>query len=225
MSSCLLDSGAAVSVVRYSALLDLVKGNIRSSNALVVGANGTPLDVMGMSTLNVRLGSFLDEHEFIVVKELTVECLLGADFMEKNDVLIDCRRKCLKLGSNDVEVPFIDSNSSGNNRMEDSLVTVSQTVQIPANSVLLLNARVKGDFGEFGEGLIEDEKMEGKPNNVLVARSLCVLNDKCEITVQVMNVGPMPVTLYKGTRIANFVPRQRVFLLEDAKQCTDVIAG
>ena len=35
---CLLDSGAAVSVVRYSALLDSVKGNIRSSNALVVGA-------------------------------------------------------------------------------------------------------------------------------------------------------------------------------------------
>ena len=70
--SCLLDSGAAVSVVRYSALLDSVKGNIRSSNALVVSANGTPLDVMGMITLSVRLGSFLDEHEFIVVKELTV---------------------------------------------------------------------------------------------------------------------------------------------------------
>ena len=56
--SCLLDSGATVSVVRYSALLDSVKGNIRSSNAfkLVVGANGTPLDVMGMITLSVRLG-------------------------------------------------------------------------------------------------------------------------------------------------------------------------
>ena len=72
--------------------------------------------------------------------------------------------------------------------------------------MLLLNARVNGDFGEFGEGLVEDGKMEGKPNNVLVARSPCVLNDKCEVTVQVMNVRPMPVTLYKGTRIANFVP-------------------
>ena len=83
---------------------------------------------------------------------------------------------------------------------------------------------MKGDFGEFGEGLIEDGKMEGKPNNVLVARSLCVLNDKCEVTVQVMNVGPMPVTLYKGTRIANFITRQRVFHLENAKQYTSVRA-
>ena len=32
--------------VRYSSLVDSVKGNIRSSNALAVGANGTPLDVM-----------------------------------------------------------------------------------------------------------------------------------------------------------------------------------
>ena len=40
-----------------------------------------------------------------------------------------------------------------------------------------------------------------------------------------MTSGPMPVTLYKGTRIANFVPRQHVFLLEDAKQCTGVRAG
>ena len=50
---CLLDFGAAMSVVRYSSLLDLVKGNIRSSNALVVGMNGTPLDVMGKITLSV----------------------------------------------------------------------------------------------------------------------------------------------------------------------------
>ena len=63
-----------------------------------------------------------------------------------------------------------------------------------------------------------------KPNNVLVARSLCVLNDKCEVTVQVMNIGSMPVTLYKGTRIANFIPRQRVFLHDDAKQYTGVRA-
>ena len=87
------------------------------------------------------MGSFQDEHEFTVVRELTVECLLGADFMEKNDVLIDCRRKCLQLGSNAVEVPFIDSpaSSAGKNRVNDckkSSVTVSQTVKLPAACTL-----------------------------------------------------------------------------------------
>ena len=32
-----------------------------------------------------------------------------------------------------------------------------------------------------------------------------------------MNVGPMEVTLHKGTTIANFVPRRNVFLLEDVE--------
>eukprot|EP00731_Ephydatia_muelleri_P023705 Em0015g1288a len=95
------------------------KGRIRHSNVQVMGANGSPLDVMGVLSLKVRLGSFKDEHEFTVVRELTVECLFGADFMEKNDVLIDCKRRCLQLGSSAIEVPFIDSPvraSSGGSR-------------------------------------------------------------------------------------------------------------
>ena len=59
--------------------------------------------------LRYSWGSFKDEHEFTVVSELTVECLFVADFMEKNDVLIDCKRRCLQLGSSAIEVPFIDS--------------------------------------------------------------------------------------------------------------------
>eukprot|EP00731_Ephydatia_muelleri_P024415 Em0016g686a len=47
------------------------KGRIRHSNVQVMGANGSPLDVMGVLSLKVRLGSFKDEHEFTVVKELT----------------------------------------------------------------------------------------------------------------------------------------------------------
>ena len=54
--------------------------------------------------------------------------------------------------------------------------------------------------------------MKGKLNHVLVARSVSAVNYKGEAVVQVMNVGPMSVTLYKGTRITNFVPRHNVFL-------------
>ena len=77
---------------------------------------------------------------------------------------------------------------------------------------------MKGDFGEgwCGEGLFEGGETVGNPNCVLVARSLSVVNDKGEVAVQVMNVGPMEVTLHKGTRIANFVPRRHVFLLDAA---------
>ena len=106
MVECFLDSGQQFLL---SILSDSVKDRIRRSNVPVMGANGSPLDVMGMLDIRLHLGRFQNEHKFSVVRELTIECLLGADFMEKNDVLIDCRRKCLQLGSNAVEVSFIDS--------------------------------------------------------------------------------------------------------------------
>ena len=43
-------------------------------------ANGTPLDVVGQTTVTLQLGNFKVDHQFIVVHNLTVDCLLGADF-------------------------------------------------------------------------------------------------------------------------------------------------
>ena len=53
MVECLLDSGPAVSVVRFSVLSDSEKGRIRNSNVQVMGANGSPLDVMGVLSLTL----------------------------------------------------------------------------------------------------------------------------------------------------------------------------
>ena len=47
------------------------------------GANGTPLDVVGHTILAVALGSFHTQHQFtVVVQHVTVDCLLGADFLK-----------------------------------------------------------------------------------------------------------------------------------------------
>ena len=47
-------------------------------------------------------------------------------------------------------------------------VTVSQTVKLPAHSVLLLNGKMKGDFGDgwCEEGLIEGGEMVGNPKHL-----------------------------------------------------------
>ena len=132
----------------------------------------------------------------------------------------------LQLGSSAIEVLFIDSPvraSSGGvaDNFKVSSVMVSRTVKLPAHSVLLLHGKMKGDFGGpvwcGEEGLVEGGESVGNPNYILVARSLSRVNDQGEVSIQVMNVGPMEVTLHKGTTIANFVPRRNVFLLEDVE--------
>ena len=46
-----------------------------------MGANGMPLDVVGRAKIAVSLGSFSTEEEFIVIRNLTVDCLLGVDLV------------------------------------------------------------------------------------------------------------------------------------------------
>lgn len=49
--------------------------------ALAIGANGSPLDVVGSEELEVSLDKVYANHVFVVVRPLTVECLLGVDFL------------------------------------------------------------------------------------------------------------------------------------------------
>ena len=90
----LLDTGAAVSVVRYDFLpKEYHQGLIESPEA--VGANGMPLDVVGKTKMAVSLGSFTTEEEFTVIRNLTVDCLLGADFLKEHSAVMDCRTSTL----------------------------------------------------------------------------------------------------------------------------------
>ena len=71
-----------MSVVSYESLTDVYCQRLVESTG-AVGANGMPLDVVGRTTMTVSLGSFNAEQEFTVIRNLTVECLLGADFLKE----------------------------------------------------------------------------------------------------------------------------------------------
>ena len=75
----LLDSGAAISVVQLRSLSEEEQTITKTESSAAVSANGTPLDIGGQVKLVVSIGSFTYEHTFIVIRDLTVDCLLGAD--------------------------------------------------------------------------------------------------------------------------------------------------
>jgi len=95
----LLDSGAAVSVVRLDALDPEWHSQIETKSLrTAVGADGLPLDVVGQVVAPVSLGEFQAVHEFTVVRSLTTDCILGADFLTKHGAVMDCRAATLSLG-------------------------------------------------------------------------------------------------------------------------------
>eukprot|EP00731_Ephydatia_muelleri_P021519 Em0014g110a len=101
----------------------------------------------------------------------------------------------------------------------DKVVVVSEDVQIPGHSILLLEGKIKGDEGRgwIGEGLIEEGDVDGKPKNMLVARSLSTVMEGNGVKLQVMNTGLMPIMLYKGMKIASFIPRQNILFVGEGK--------
>ena len=100
----LLDSGAAVSVVRLRSLSVEDQQAVTKTKSAAVNVNGIPLDVRGQITLVVSIGSFTCEQEFTVIHDLTVDCLLGADFLKKHGAVIDCKSGTLSLGKHIVPI-------------------------------------------------------------------------------------------------------------------------
>ena len=60
----LLDSGAAVSVVRLRSLSVEDQQAVTKTKSAAVNANGTPINVKGQIKLVVSIGFFTCEHEF-----------------------------------------------------------------------------------------------------------------------------------------------------------------
>ena len=126
----LIDSGATVSAINQEVVGKPCVHLPESQQSTTIGANGLPLNVVGHVTLPVAIGDFNAQQKFVVVKNLSVDCLLGTDFLTAHKVVIDCGEQVLHIGgSNGPAVPFaVDSALPPSSH---SLVSVLHTVEVP----------------------------------------------------------------------------------------------
>ena len=123
-----LDSGAALSVVRYDTVNPAYHQHIQTDGiSAAVGANGLPLDIIGRFKLPVRLKEFQWDQEFTVVKNLTVACLLGAEFLIKHGAIVDCKSGRLSLGQ--VHLPITMGSACGITNIDLSIRMADTTDQ------------------------------------------------------------------------------------------------
>eukprot|EP00731_Ephydatia_muelleri_P037182 Em0411g3a len=211
----LLDSGAAVSVIRSGVLEDRSRNLVMATSRTAIGANGLPLNVMGQVDLDICVGNFRTVHTFIVVRDLTFECILGADFLKVNKAVMDFRNNTLHLGNSTIKIPSSDVSVSSDDAHSIS-VHALEDMDIPGRSVRLVIATLqKGSCGStewISEGLIEPATV--LPKHLCVARSLGRVLSEGSILVQVMNVSPTAVKVYKGIQLGQFVPQRNLILME-----------
>jgi len=209
----LVNSGAALSVMHYNLVRDM---QLTQTSHCAVGANGSPLDIVGQVMVTIVLGTF------VVVHNLTVDCLLGADFMKSHAAVLDCEHNTLTLGRDSKftfplavkQQPILCKASCGVH-----LVRSSQDLEITARSVQLID----GTIDSLGTGamVMLVEPVETLPHQLHVARSLssCCNN---QVTIQVLNVSPSPVTVYRGMSLGRVTPGDDVLLVCEESTETDV---
>ena len=218
----LLDSGAAVSVLHLDALASEFRNRITTTGLTApIGANGSPLDVVGQIKMPVRIGTFETEQVFIVVTTLTVDCLLGADYLVTHGVIIDYKRGCVVIKDN--EIPVILSNgvaTTANYSDCDRTISALNNSTIPGCTVQLVDVSLPDELKSMALSniLIEPLAITNAPNHLLVARTLSPVFNGAQAVVQIMNLSPTTVTIYQGTKLREFTPQTELMLVESPQQ-------
>ena len=212
----LLDSGAAISVVRFDALTTELKTQVTTTGLTApVGANGSPLDMVGQVKIQVTIGSFHTEQVFTVVKSLTVDCLLGSDFLIAQEVIIDYKNRTVLIKGNELPFTMNHGVAMTNHVVCDGLVSASETTTIPGRTIQLINVSLPNEAKEMGLSSVLIEPCGDKsPSHILIARTFSpVKTNNCAI-IQVMNTSPTPATIYQNTILGLFTPISELLLVE-----------
>ena len=76
-----------------------------------MGANGTPIDVLGSATVTLTVAETAFPAWVVIVKQLTTEAILGVDFMAENGCTVQVGKKILDFPNHGASFPLIHSNS------------------------------------------------------------------------------------------------------------------
>eukprot|EP00731_Ephydatia_muelleri_P021521 Em0014g112a len=197
-----IDTGAAVSLVRRDVWEQIVKGDCtlvleQWAGRRLVGVNGAPLSVSGCKKVDIFLNGMPFKVMCVVTDDIMVEAILGLDFVNAHNGIIDCGSKRLTFPSRNISVPLqmqscpLQQNPIG--------LIVKEKIVIPAASevelmVDLATPVAKGTWVVTGN--------TSARHGVMVAHAVVCPNAK-PVPVRVVNPREEIVVLKKGTEIAH----------------------
>ena len=158
-----------------------------------MGVDGVPIKVQGSATVCLTIAGVEFEHEFIIADQITVDAILGLDFLEAKSCTLDLAKGEMSVSGNTV----ILTSHSTRTAVRSTKVILTDTVTVPASSEMEVMAHV--DSTVMGTWLVECDEPNQLP--VCVARAL-VSTPSEMVPVRVMNTSLTPTTLYKNSKIA-----------------------
>ena len=166
-------------------------------------AEGTTLRVYGSTCVQWEVDGKEFSHNVAVVDPLTTEAILGLDFLK--GCKIDFVSHQLNITTSDGQVIVLKSQEN-NKKTPVLFVRVTANVKTPAYSEMEILADA-GDLAQRNQTYVLED-MNIQNSDVMVAHAVIIPRES--IPVRVMNPTDQPVTLYRGTRIAQLAEIEEV---------------
>ena len=195
---CLVDTGAAVSVLDARQLMKLYDDCppplVQSQSKSLKTVNGESMAVRGILKTNISIAGGNYPCEFRVIEGVEYCGVLGRDFLRATRANIDFDEYTLQLKD---ETPVTFS--------EDLLsVIASETYVIPPQSETVIPAKIKSNVQPGTIGLIESTaRLAGRYELQGAAALVKVAKDE-SVPFRLINPTNKPVTLYKGASLGTF---------------------
>ena len=196
--SFLVDTGAAVSLVS-SEVWECIKPptapRMNPVGLRLVGVGGAPLQIQRSVTIELEFSGKTFKQELIVVNVLTSEGILGLNFLEANDCVLDLARGELCSGGTQISLNAKQLPENSTRHVE---VVIPETLTIAAASEI----EVMGTMPLNCEGtwMVGDKPV--KKQLVLIARAIVVPQNGL-VPLRIINLDYKPTTIYKGTKVAS----------------------
>ena len=196
----LVDTGATVSLLNVNMWnkIDSTKLSLEQwTGKKLVGVNGAPLLVKGLTRAQVCIEGFEFVGNFVVSGELVVDAILGLDFLQQHNCVIDVGKKLLKFPSVDLSVGLPDAGRCKQVTQVVGVVTMHE-ITVPAVSEMEIIVK---PLCNVGSGIWMIENNPTVSCGVMVARAVMCSN-KETFPIRVLNPRDSSIVLQKGVELA-----------------------
>eukprot|EP00731_Ephydatia_muelleri_P033704 Em0036g8a len=195
----LVDTGSSVTILHENIWKKAVKGKeLKQATCRVMAVNGESLPLCGQAEVTLQVGSYSGVHKVLVVRDMTLQCLLGTDFREQCHCVINMGTRTLTMAGVKQQVPLL-----GGVRGIACHVAVQETTVIPPFHQVRLPVRLETDSDVFkdGRGLFEPKPIFSDDHSgLLVAHSVSYVSSQGDTVIQ-LNVTSTPISVYAGEKV------------------------
>ena len=136
----LIDTGANVTLVNPRMLSKLTRNltarpTALNRNVILKTANGEQIAVKEILNLKLSIGNYQSDHE-VYVADIVDDCILGAEFLRKNNCAVDLKDNVLRIGK--VEEVLLCCNVSAK---EELKITAPRDLSLPPEAEVVVKSK------------------------------------------------------------------------------------